>query len=656
MFQTEIHDADDNKLGPGPIISGTKWTYRQKLSQAGDWTNEVPLAEPRLDYALLKRRIHCYLRKPTRTVWFGGGIIQKRGYSLSGTSPSMMNLSGPDLLRELAGVTVNFEVSAATPAPRATAILEAIASAVPDWTITIPSGLPEITARFVHESALNALVSTCEKLGCFFWMEPYTVGPRKIVISKTPLDSEIVATNLADPIAAERNLNICLLSDIEREETAWDAKNRLIVYGAGDGQARLTLASATLWPDGITGVASPYAYTDPMGVAHNFVLDKATNTITDTLAVAAYGQDEAAVAFKEIAPITQNDADFIAAANTLVSAAVNQLVLSSFPQVNYRLTVAALRGVVHPGMTIQVHARKVRDGVAYINLSETLVILEVGYEVDTDGEKVNELVVSTSWKPEKTGATILSEAIQKLTAMDAHPQEGANENTFCYREDVDDDYSAGFPFWMSRGTSKLWSVTLRYKLEKLRSTVKASGTASTSTGSGGGATPTSSTYAPVVNHSHQVDVVNSAPSGSPVYYSASFGLNASGGGTLTPTTLTTLPLNHSHTVTVPAHTHTLTPTITNSYGVYEDPGTAYTVTDLDWTINTIPITETPTSIGSGWYEVDITHYMTDATTLRPLAYANAVEVAVKTASHAAKKVRVTAQIELRTTIQTIAAV
>jgi hypothetical protein len=529
--------------------------------------------------------------------------------------------------------------------------------------------LPEITARFVHESALNALISTCEKLGCFFWMEPYTVGPRKIVISKTPVDSEIVATNLADPIAAERNPSICLLSDIEREESAWDAKNRLIVYGGGDGQARLTMVSATLWPDGITGVASPYPYTDPMGVAHNFVLDKATNTITDTLAVTAYGQDEAAVAFKEIAPVTSNDADFIAAANTLVSAAVYQLVLSSFPQVNYRLTVAALRGVVHPGMTILVHARKVRDGVAYINLNETLVILEVGYEVDADGEKVNELVVSTSWKPEKTGATILSEAIQKLTAMEAHPQIGANENTIPYREDVDDDYGAEFPFWLSRGTLQVNSVMLRYKLEKLRSSAKTIG----GTASGTVDVPSHSHTLSAHNHDmpHQHDIAIDPGSGGGTVQVFSGGGSPDYGSLVgngiphqirISTDYDSTPTSDDNSaITVGGGSSAgvsidISSALTLEYGVYVDPGTAYAVTDLDWTINTISITETPTSIGSGWYEVDITHYMTDATTLRPLAYANAVAVAVKTASHAAKKVRVTAQIELRTTIQTIAAV
>ena len=37
-----------------------------------------------------------------------------------------------------------------------------------------------------------------------------------------------------------------------------------------------------------------------------------------------------------------------------------------------------------------------------------------------------------------TGATILSEQIAKLTALEAHPQTGANTNTISYREDVDD--------------------------------------------------------------------------------------------------------------------------------------------------------------------------------------------------------------------------
>lgn len=655
IFTISVENAAGVKLGGGPIVTGTRWTYKQKLSAAGEWELQVPVGEPRLSAATLKRRVHCYVRRGGVLVWLGGGIIESRQYGLSGDNVPVMTLSGPDLLRELAGVTVAFEVNALDAAPRATTILNNLFAAVPSWLQTLPATLPEITARFVHESVLNGLVSVCEKLGAFFWMEPYVTKPRSIVIATAPVVSNIVATNMADPLAAERNPNLCLISNIERTETSWDAYNRLIVYGAGDGQARLTLANATQWPDG-SSVGFNYLFTDPYGRQHEFVLDKTTNTITDVLAVAEYGQIEQAAAFKDIAPITPNDADMQAAANTLVVAAVNQLVLSSFPTESYRLSVAALRAVVHPGMQIRVIARKYRDGLPYIDIDQRLIIQEVDYEIDETGEKVTGLTVATTWKAEKTGATILSEQIQKLTALEAHPQMGANENTISYREDVDDDYSATFPFWLSRGTVTVNSIILRYKLEQLRSSVKTIG----GTATGSVTLPSHTHNVNTPNHQHNIGIDSDATThgfARIVYFDPTSGnlyYDLSGGGAKTFTSTAgggasvTSGSGGSATVSLD-----ISNAISAQYGVFVDPNAAYSVDDLALNVNSQAVTETPVNIGGDWNEVDLTHYLIDTTTLRPSAYDNTIAMAVKTANKSGKKVRVTAQVEIRTTIQTI---
>jgi carbohydrate esterase-like sialic acid-specific acetylesterase len=922
-FEISIENANGVKLGGGPLITGIRWSYRQKLSQAGEWSLEVPLAEPRTTFATLKRRVHCYVRRNGRLVWLGGGIIESREYGLSGDNVPVLTLSGPDLLRELAGVTVAFEVNALDITPRANLILADIFEAVPNWLYQLPVSLPEITARFVHESVLNALVATCEKTGAFFWMQPNTPatainqpppplafvftgesnagglglnsdattaevaprssvqilnlstfqfenldigtnnlrdhagmeayydtshgfelqlansveagdfaqqskvyliktgqglskvadwniggtywtkfrerigaarlhlpanrqwivfyslgindgiagtdittfkadtiahiskikaeltgcfiimtqfqslsggfaainnalaevaatqsnvfvvdstgattgvdayhwgyaglktitkrmvtlsdneikvmysgktavsGPRSIVVATQPVASNIIATNLANPLAAERNPNICLISDITKTETSWDAYNRLIVYGAGDGQARLTLAAATQWPNG-SSTFYTYIFTDPYGRKHEFLLDKTTNTITDTLAVAEYGTIEQAAAFKEIAPITPNDADMIAAANTLVVAAVNQLVLSSFPTQSYKLTVAALRAVVHPGMQIRVQARKVRDGITYINIDDRLIIQEVDYEIDDTGEKVTGLTVATTWKPEKTGATILSEQIQKLTALEAHPQIGANENTISYREDVDDDYGAAFPFWLSRGTQQINSVTLRYKLEPLRSSVKTIG----GTASGSVNVPshshTLSAHHHDVPHQHYI-VADPGSGGGTVQIfggggSPDFGSLVGNGIAhqirVSTNTDSTVSSDGNSTITVGGGatggvTVDISSALSAVYGVFVDTNAPYAVADLAWAVNGAPLVTTPTPLGSGWYEVDVTNALVNVGTGRPLAYDNNIAVTVKPTNHAGKKVRVTAQVELRTTIQSLAVV
>lgn len=93
------------------------------------------------------------------------------------------------------------------------------------------------------------------------------------------------------------------------------------------------------------------------------------------------------------------------------------------------------------------------------------------------------------------------------------------------------------------------------------------------------------------------------------------------------------------------------------YGIYEDPDSAYVVADLAWTVNAVTVTATPTPIVGGWYELDLTNYIINPLTLRPTTQANTVAVAVAPATvTAGKKVRVTAQIEIRSNIQSIAVV
>lgn len=674
MFWVDIEDAQGVKLGDGPIATGLRWRYKQRASKAGEFELEVPLAEPRLLHATLKRRLYCYSRRGDGSLLRAGcGIIESRRYGMSPDGVPTMILSGPDLLRELAGKTVNFEVSATATPPTGRVVLSNIAAAMPSWTIEgILTTNANITARFVHESALNALISTCEKIGAYFFLDLTALDPRTIVISgdgeRIP-STDYIATNMADPIAAERNADLLLINDVEVVESSWDAINQVIVYGAGEGQARLTLAMSTVWPNGLL-IAAPYYFTDRLGVEHVFVMTRDNNTITDNAAVINYGLFEQSVAFKDIGPVTPNEADMVAAANTLVVAAFNHLLELSTPTEAYRLSVTAVRGNLRIGSLITVVARQSRDGITHLNINRPLIVQEIGYELDAEGEKITGLSVGTSWKMPDTGATILSDAIRKLNSFESHPQIGASENTLTYREDVDDDYGAGFPFWLSRATLQINSVTLRFKLEALRSSVKTiGGTASGTVDVPDHSHSLTAHSHDIPDHSHRITINEAGGSWGQVELVAPSGGGSflihtvTGGGSIDISTdadsgSTTSDDNSAITVgggSTGGVSLDISNAISAAYGVYVDTDPPYGVADLTWKVNAVTVTETPTAIVGGWYELDLTDYVINTTTLRPLSYANTVTVEVTTPG-ADKRVRVTAQIELRTTIQTTAVV
>ena len=181
-------------------------------------------------------------------------------------------------------------------------------------------------------------------------------------------------------------------------------------------------------------------------------------------------------------------------------------------------------------------------------------------------------------------------------------------------------------------------------------------------GPGGGSTETTDSGS---GHTHEVDLADST-SGSAVYF-AGVGtppvgdLRTSGGGQINTSSTgsghthdVTVPA-HTHDVTVPAHTHDVTAAISTEYGIYEDPGTAYAATDLEFSINGGAWRSDQAGISgaSGWYALDITDEIVGLA-LRPLQVANSVAVRVKAASYADQKVQITAQIERRCVIQSIA--
>lgn len=672
-MQIDIFNSNNQRVGPGPIATGIRWRYTQRLSRAGEYQLSVPAAEPRLEHATPKRFLHCYDYINGTRRWLGGGALEKRQVTLRDGAPEM-SLTGNDVLSELTRATVRLEINWNSPFIGAAMYDKIMEFAPPSWTITVDGETPNLIARFVDESVLNALVTITEKTGQMFRLNPLylsdgSIDFRRIKVFSAIESSGILATNRAAPLAIERNINACLIEQIDQQEDAWNLINQAIPFGAGTGETRFTLYAANQWPDGLD-VNTTYLATDFAGRSHGFVFSRDNNTVTDVTSVLEYGTYASQVQFKEIAPISNTDADTVAAGNTLLAATVEWLLNTSRPQYHYSLNVVGLRRQVFPGQSIRVVAKEMRDGQAPIDIDEDLIIQEVVNEVDINGLRPVALTVATTREFATTDAQILAREIQKSLAYQAHPQLGPSENTISYREDIDDTYGGSFPFWLSRGTTQINSVIVRFKLDRLRSTVKSVG----GTVAGSVTMPGHEHSVEIPDHDHDIPnhqhYFNIDPGSGGAAVSA-FG--DTGGGSLVGSGLagqvriftasssgsTTSEDGGSATVSSDGGgegtvTIDLSSAISAVYGIYEDPDAAYEVGDLSWTVNAVPVPATPTPIVGGWYELDVTGYIISTVTLRPISAANTVAVAVS--NKTGKKVRVTAQIEIRSIVQSIAVV
>ena len=677
----DILGNNSNRLGKGPITTGVRWRYTQRLSLAGEWSFEVPAAEERLEFAKFKKQMHCYDYVGSTLQWMGGGALERKQVAVSAGDASLLSMSGNDVLYDLSRATVNIEINYNSPYIGEAMFAKIMSFAPPGWSITVDDETPDLIASFVNESVLNALVTICAKTGQMFRLDPQTqsdgtINFKRIKVFSKPESSGILATNQASPLAISRNPNACEIVDINQQEDAFSLVNLAIPYGNGTGQARFTPYGATLWPDG-NPIGPVYTTTDISGKSHAFQFghtqyDDGSYSpwfISDASSYLEYeGEDFVSeIQFKDIKPATSNPGDIAAASNALVLATINWLMNHSFPQQHFSLSVAGLRKQVFPGQTIRVVAKQMREGKTPINIDTNLIILEVVNEIDADGIKPVALTVSTSKEFAQTDAQVLAKQIQQSLAFQSHPQMAPNEWTIPYREDIDADHGTSFDFWLSRSTMQINSVVVRFKLDKLRSTVKSVGKKDVPF-----YLPDHKHEINIKEHTHVINPSNihipiasdTSGTAAPAYITGPIGgdyvlstptlgtqflkAEAVGGGITAP---------HSEDAKVTSGSLTkddakidLSKAIDTIYGIYEDTVAPYLVSDLAWTANGTGISASPTSIAGGWYALDVTSFVIAPNSLLPLLEANSIGVRVVTPK-VDTHVRITVQIEVRNVIQ-----
>jgi hypothetical protein len=684
----DIENDDGDKLGGGPLTEILRFRATRRMNRAGEWTLSVPATDPRAVSLLEAQRTalcYCVLPEGGGPVLVGGGVIAKQTLRIAGQAEPTLEIGGIDLLGELARDTVG-ELKLDGTGPDNLDDLLALLPA--GWTSDVTGTCPGWVARYVHETPLGALVALAERLDAVFRL---AATPRELEWFVTPPTAVVARLFLdIDPVYLSANGMAGLITDIQRVEDSAVLLNKAYVYGAGDGEARLTLASAQLWPDDTSSVTTP-TWNDG---TYTYTIDKGDNSIRIASSITTYGTRAREVSFKDIAPLTNTDVDVSAAADMLVKAAVAHLRTHALPVNSYRVSVAGLQVEVLPGDVVLVDARVYRDGDAPIVIqNEALTVLEATSELDGNALRTVGLVLSEARRwPSSAELQLASDARKNLT-MEAHPQMGPSVDTISYREHIDDDHSAILRFWLGPEVTLVNQIICRVRVDPLRSTVKSVGASGSTIGAGTSHShtvtiashthpvalpdhthpvPDHDHYIPVYPQSGSVDNVNISFTGGAevnLGYFEVFGsgnkridtapdsgavTSEDGGGTTIASAGggASAPSSSADT----AHTHPFTPTINMEYGVFDEAGgNTYAATDLEYQINGAGgYTAVAGSAVSGWYALDLTGAFSDPDTKRPVSATNSITFRVRAASKVNKTVQLTAQIERRTVIQSIA--
>ncbi len=639
----EVYDSADARQGT--IASVTNWRSSSRLDRAGTFSFPMPATDGKSTLIAAKEVVKIFkIINDTRTQ-VGAGVIDKDQMSPEGGERgTMLTVAGDNLLRQLTDVSVGFlEISDGSGGGATTALADIMAFAPAGWALA--TGNPgyattaaTVYANFAGESVLEALTKVAEKTG-----EHFRIGDGKEVfwLRNDNPDGGVKAIQSQSP-EATASATTCLISSLSLNTSSYEIVSRIYPYGAGTGKARLSLETTT------------------ESAGAGFTLSTGSNYLQKTSTHTTYGLIERYVAFKDIAPISNTDTDVQTASDVLFAAAENYLNNHDAEIVSYNLRVEDLEAVLEPGETIRVVYRGWVDDYKWIDIDESLYILEVNTEIDEQGIKTVGLVVSNKKIITETDAEIISNNIGETRLFESHPQMSANTDTFFYSAPMDDTYDAENRFWLGAEITNLSQALLRFRIDPLRSTVKSIAGASTTTPSGGSttssngssATPTSSSTL----HSHTLAIANGAEDKSVGMSSLGSQLRNNGATGLVTTTSsgahthTTQLSGHTHTTN--NHQHTFTPNVSSTYGIFEEAGgNTLVLANLTIKVNSgSDVSGSVTGPTNGWYEVDITSDLQTAATLRPAAVQNDVTFSTGTA----KTAQITSQILTRTVIQAIA--
>lgn len=102
----DIEDASGQRYGDGPITTATEWRSTRRLDRAGTFSFQMPAADPRAQYLAHKRIVRCWTVDGNGLRELGAGVIERISIQRPADGATMLEISGDDLLRELAHRTV----------------------------------------------------------------------------------------------------------------------------------------------------------------------------------------------------------------------------------------------------------------------------------------------------------------------------------------------------------------------------------------------------------------------------------------------------------------------------------------------------------------------------------------------------------------------
>jgi hypothetical protein len=348
------------------------------------------------------------------------------------------------------------------PVAHSVAVAAVAAYAPSGWTITADTSPAwnSIYGRFNGESVLAALLSVADKSRNHF-----TRGTgRSVEFTSTFSDSGIRAIQ-AGPgdLVAET----CAIANLSVRHESYDLLTRIYPRGSGNGDVQLTLRNTTR--------SAPSGYT----------LDKINNYLQHDAGFATYGLIESWLDYREIGPVSNNDADLQAAADMLFDVTLRELqrrneeAAASY----YDIHLAQCSTLLRPMQTMRLVYQDVESG---LDVDTDLNILEATWSVDVTGVQTTNVIVSNVDRWPQSDVDAIVNSMTQGHVYQALPQLNANSYVTAYTKNLDrtptTNNTASFRFRFGEEVVQLQQVLFEFQLLPFESTVRAVGGSTSGSG------------------------------------------------------------------------------------------------------------------------------------------------------------------------------
>ena len=380
--------------------------------------------------------------------------------------------------------------------------------------------------------------------------------------------------------------------EMVEDSSSGDFANWILVYGAGQGDARLSLEKST----------RPGKITVNDGSRDHYILK-------DDNSIFLYGTIQKVVSIKRIAPVGTSETQIINAANALHDAGQAWLDRHNIPQEVLRASLVNVNTSVKAGDKLRV----IYSGVVYKggssapftwrDINADYWVMSVSETYGTDGKKL-EVELSTLDRSSQNAVEILVGMVEAIEVNNIGVQPYPVRYPFGpYQQAMDDANSAKFPFTIDDAVLRMVACNLTLRRQVFTSTSKGAA-------SGGGEFNVS-----LPAHSHVLFANLFNTSDLPITRGAAVKTESGATGSIAFYT-TALPVNEdiitfeaggSGTASLPNHTH---PAV---YGIYRDD-VANKFIDVTVKVDgtTVATELFPTTGSEDVVTLDITQYLIDS--------------------------------------------